>query len=236
MAATVNTSRRRILVAGSVVVAALVVGALLSGAARNAASDDPRPAEADTETPGSPDPGDGSSAGSENVPVGFSHDEAGAAEAAIAYSAASQGWLYLTDEEIRAAVVEVATPTAAPRLADDVVADVSAARERLGASPGRVWWLVRPLAWEVESYADDEARVSVWTVTVLSAAEVAAPQTEWMTVAIDLAWVDGDWHVDAVRSAPGPTPMTGPNDRPWDAEPFDHALSGFTRIDEELVS
>lgn len=232
MAATVNTSRRGILI-GSVGVLALVVGALLSSATRGASSSSSRP---HGPAVGSPVRGDGSSGGSENVPVGFSHDEDGAAQAAIAYSAVSQGWLYLTDDEIRAAVVEVATPAAAPRLAEDVVADVSVARGRLGASAGRVWWLVRPLAWDVESYASDEARVSVWTVTVLSAAGVAAPQTEWMTVAVDLAWVDGGWRVDAVRSAPGPTPMTGPNDRPWDAEPFDHALSGFTRIGAEPVS
>ena len=50
----------------------------------------------------------------------------------------------------------------------------------------------------------------MWTVTVLSAEDVAAPQSEWITVTIDLAWVDGDWRVDAVRDTPGPTPMSGP--------------------------
>lgn len=213
--------------------AVLIAGALLTSTTRNTTNEDPGPAVA--ETPVRSEPGAGSPIESKNPSSGFAHDGAGAAEAAIAYAGASQGWLYLTDEEIRAAVADVATPEAGQRLAEDVVVDVYAARARLGTSPGRVWWLVRPLAWNVERYTADEARVSVWTVTVLSAAEVAAPQTEWMTVAIDLAWVDGDWRVDAVRSTPGPTPMTGPNDQPWDAEPFDHALDGFTRIGEELV-
>ncbi|MDZ7734498.1 MAG: hypothetical protein U5R31_16745 [Acidimicrobiia bacterium] len=97
-----------------------------------------------------------------------------------------------------------------------------------------VWWLVRPLAWRVETFSPSGATVAVWrAVTVLSAQEVAAPQAEWVTVTIDLAWVEGDWRVDAVRDTAGPTPQTGPNDQPWDAVPFDEALEGFTRIDGE---
>ena len=71
---------------------------------------------------------------------------------------------------------------------------------------------------------------------MLSAEGVAAPQTEWVTVTVDLAWVDGDWRVDAVRDTPGPTPQTGPKDQPWDAGPFDESLAGFTRMDGEELS
>ena len=109
------------------------------------------------------------------------------------------------------------------------------ARDQLGASSGRVWWLVRPLAWNVETFDGDQARVAVWVVTILSAAEVAAPQSEFLTVTVDLAWLDGDWRVDGVRDHLGPTPMTGPQDQPWDAVPFDETLAGFTRLDGEPV-
>ncbi len=170
------------------------------------------------------------------VPVGFAADEPGAVAAAVAYATASQRWLYFTDAEIEAAIGEIATPVAAPRLAEDVVADISMARDELARSSGRIWWLVRPLAWRVDSFRDTQARVSVWTVTILSAAGVAAPQSEFLTVTLDLAWVDGDWRVDGVRDAPGPTPITGPHDQPWDAEPFDRALDGFTRMDGGPVS
>lgn len=170
------------------------------------------------------------------LPAGFTHDQNGATSAAIAYATASQRWLYFTDDQITAAVTAIATPSAAPRLSGDVVTDVRTARQRLGASPGRVWWLVRPLAWHVESYRADQATVAVWTVTVLSADKVAAPQCEWVTVTVDLVWVDGDWRVDAVRDTKGPTPVTGPSDQPWDAVPFDRALTGFTRMDGEPLS
>lgn len=166
--------------------------------------------------------------------VGYSRGAPGAEAAAVSFATAPQRWLYFTNADIGLAVARIATPTARARLTDDVVAEVAEARERLGESPGRVWWLVRPLATNVEAHSGHGARVAVWVVTVLSAVEVAAPQTEWMTVTVDLAW-DGDWRVDAVHQAPGPTPMIGPGDRPWDAEPFDDGLAGFTRLDVEPV-
>lgn len=163
-------------------------------------------------------------------------NEAGAVAAAMAYASASQRWLYLTDEEIRTEIDEAATPRAADDLADDVVDQVSKARTGLAESSGRIWWLVRPLATKVRSFSRDQARIDVWTVTVLSAAEVAAPQAEWMTVQVDLEWIDRAWRVDGVRESPGPTPVPGPEDDPWDAGDFDKALDGFTRVDGEPVS
>ena len=163
-------------------------------------------------------------------------DADGAADAAVSYAAVSQRWLYFTDEQITDAVEEIAAPDAVDELAADTIAEVTAARTALGGSPGPVWWLVRPMAWRVESLRPDEAAVAVWTVTVLSAEEVAAPQAEWVTVTVDLEWIDGGWKLDALSDTPGPTPMPGPGDAPWDAIPFDDALEGFTRIDGDLAS
>jgi hypothetical protein len=154
-----------------------------------------------------------------------------AVAAALADAAASQGWLYLTDDELRAAIAKIATPAATKRLTEDELADVAAVRDQLQRSSGRIWWLVRPLAWRVEDFRDTEARVSVWTVTVLSATEVASPQSEFVTLTVDLQWIDDTWRIDGVSDTPGPTPMTGPKDQPWDAEPFDQVLAGFTRLE-----
>lgn len=239
MARSSNPPSRRTAVLAALVVVTLVAGLLLlrlgstdhstsKGTDSPPAASRPRP----TVAAGASGPA-GDAAG---VPVGFASNKAGAISAAVTYSTAAQRWLYFTDDEIKAAIAEIATPAAAERLADDVVADVSMARGQLGQSEGRIWWLVRPLAWRVDDYRDTEARVSVWTVTILSAAGVAAPQSEFLTVTLDLSWVDGDWRVDGVRDTPGPTPITGPKDQPWDAEPFDHALDGFTRMDGEPVS
>lgn len=164
------------------------------------------------------------------MPVGFARTEQGARAAAMTYSGASQLWLYFADVEIEEAVAAIATPTAAPSLTREVVGEVGVAREALAASPGRVWWIVRPLATRVEAFTPDRARISVWTVTVLSATDVALPQSEWITVTVELVWSDGDWLVSAITDAAGPTPMLGPRDQPWQSEPLDDALEGFERI------
>ncbi len=155
--------------------------------------------------------------------------EPGARAAAVVFATASQDWLYLSDEEIDRSVRVIATPAAGPSLSRETVAELGAARDALRSSPGRVWWLVRPLASRVERFDPTSARVVVWTLTVLSAADVALPQAEWMRVAVDLVWADGAWLVQAVADTPGPTPMSGTSDRPWEPEALDRALDGFER-------
>lgn len=236
MPRTETGSRRLALIVGGLVLTVFLIGALLSNLARSAPAEE-TPRSGVTVPPQSTVPAGATGPVDEvaGMAVGFAPDEDGAVSAGVAYATASQRWLYFTDEEIRDAVTQIATPTAAPGLAEDVVTEVADARERLEVSSGPVWWLVRPLAWQAESYNGERARISVWVVTILSAAEVAAPQTEWMTVTVDLAWSERDWRVDAVLDAPGPTPLTGPNDRPWDSEAFDEGLEGFTRMDGEPV-
>ena len=239
MAATSPMPKRSTVIAATVATVMLIVGVAVTRFTGNdSRSDDTALAAAAVDAAPRPPVADGTPGPTlerAGLDVGFSNDEPGAVSAAVSYATAAQRWLYFSDDEIRAAVAEIATPVAAPRMADDLVLDVSMARDQLGASSGRVWWLVRPLAWRVERFDDDQARVAVWVVTILSAAAVAAPQSEFMTVTVDLAWVDGDWRVDGVRNHPGPTPMTGPQDQPWDALPFDETLGGFTRLDGEPV-
>jgi hypothetical protein len=227
-----NNSRTPLAVAGVALLAVVLVGALLATLGSPGQGSE---AVVVTQPAASGPYGSVSTEGRVGDITGFTRDSEGASRAAVAYATASQEWLYLTDQQITAAVTAIATQASAQRLASDVVDDVRTARERLGKSAGRVWWLVRPLAWRVSAQTPDEATVEVWIVTVLSAQEVAAPQTEFATVTVELAWSDDDWRVDAVRDTPGPTPMTGPNDQPWDTEPFDKSLNGFTRIDGEPV-
>lgn len=130
-------SRNRLLILGGVVVALIFIGALITNTATNPPTDPDTP-EAQATPPtdpvavGTPLPA-GEAAG---MPVGFAPGEQGATVAAVAYATAPQRWLYFTDDEVRAAIDQIATPAAAPRLADDVVAEVTVAREQLGASSG----------------------------------------------------------------------------------------------------
>ena len=225
----------RVALIGGAVLTAVTVGAIL---ARSGGSDSGQPAHAEAADFGESRPVESESAyraesGRSDSPDVARGDESSAVSAALAHATAPQRWLYLTDEELELEVRTIATSEAADRLIAEVVSDVRRARERLNGSSGRVWWLVRPLAWQVDHHRPDTARISVWTMTILSATDVAAPQTEFVTVTIHLKWSDGTWRVDDVLDRPGPTPMSGPMDQPWDAVPFDEALAGFTRVGEE---
>jgi hypothetical protein len=167
-----------------------------------------------------------------DTPDSFRRDEGGAVDAALAYTAASQAWLYLGEHEVAKAVTQIATPQAADTLVAEVVHETTTAREGLAESEGPVWWWVDPLAARLEAYSRSEARVAVWTLTVLSAEGVAVPQSEWITVTVDLEW-DGGWRVAAIGDRPGPTPIASPSDDPWDALAFADTLAGFTRLGEE---
>lgn len=213
--------KARVLVAAAMT-AALALGWAMGGQGRRA------PAATDKRAASEP-VAVGRARTSDSAPTG-ERTEQGARATAIAYATASQDWLYQGDEDIDRSVRAIATGDAGPSLSRDTVAELRAAREALSKSPGRVWWLVRPLASRVERFDPASARVVVWTVTVLSAADVALPQADWVRIAVDLVWAGGAWRVQAIADSPGPTPMTGPKDRPWQPEPFDEALGGFERV------
>lgn len=158
----------------------------------------------------------------------------GARAVAVADVAASQNWLYLRDGEVDQSVRAMAAPTAAAALVQSELAELRDAREALSRSSGRVWWIVRPLTSRVERFDPGAARVDVWTVTVLSAVDVAAPQADWARVTVDLVWVDGSWRLVDIAEAAGPTPQTGTKDTPWQAGSFDKALDGYQRIGSEV--
>lgn len=153
-------------------------------------------------------------------------------DAALQLVAAPQRWLYLNDDQLASAVRAVSSPRAADRLVADVTADVTPVRDALRQSAGPVWWVVRPLAWRIEALSSDGASVLVWAVSILSAADVAVPQSDWFTIHLDLERVDGQWLLVATSDEPGPTPQLGGRDEAWQPEPFDDALGGFTRVGE----
>lgn len=214
--------RRRALVA---VVVALAIAAITAVLLIAASPSDRRPPDSESGRVMAQDGGRPAAA-----PPTRDRTEQGARAAAITYATASQDWLYLSDDQIDRSVRAISTQAAGPALSRETVAEVRAARDALAHSPGRVWWFVRPLASRVERFDPSRARVVVWTVTVLSAADVALPQAEWLRVAVDLARVDGAWRLEAISDSPGPTPMTGTKDRPWEPEPFDDVLGGFDRV------
>lgn len=215
-----------------VAVAVVAAGVFLAGMAAGGLLD--RPA-----APGSARPAGAPAAAQAQQPAQTAtvdRSEAGAVAAALELAAAPQAWLYLADADLDSAVRAVATPAAAGRLSGEVAAEVAVVREALEHSAGPVWWVVRPLAWRVDAYSPDRAQVSVWTVTVLSAADVAMPQSDWFVTAMDLRWDRDEWRLAATSETPGPTPQLGGRDEPWEPEPLAEALAGFQRVGAEVPS
>lgn len=240
MTGTVNRRRRLVVAVG---VTVLLVGAVLW---RSSQSDGGDGGEDDrTLEPAAAVVGDGDEAGegrrSRSTQLTVAVDavvgmEEGAVRAALEFAVAPQLWLYLPDDELEAEIRRVAAPGSVDELVDEVVAEVGLARDALAKSPGRIWWVVRPLAWRVDSFTPERAQISVWTVSVLSAADVAMPQSDWQTTLFDLDWDGEAWRLVATRDTPGPTPQLGGRDQPWEPEPFDDALDGFQRVGTEASS
>jgi hypothetical protein len=208
----------------AVLVVGFVAGALVTGSRQPA---DERPS-AGPATSNSTDASPG-------MPVDEDGDavEKTVEEAAVEYATASQQWLYLNDEEIEAEVRGIAAPSSADRLVEETVGELGLARDGLMQSAGRVWWFVRPLAVKTVSVSDARAEVSIWVVTVLSAADAAVPQADWATLDLVLVRGGDGWLLESIDDEPGPTPISGVRDDPWEPEPFDDALDGFVRIGSE---
>ena len=209
----------------SIGAAAFLLG-LVAGAVVSPGSDPPPP----TSEAVAGDPRLDSSPAARTDDGGDGHPTSTVTEAAVEYATASQRWLYLTDEQIDDAVRSIAVPSAGDRLSEETVAELSVAREALAHAAGPVWWFVRPLAVRAELIGDERAEVSVWVVTVLSAADVAVPQADWVTLELDLVRHGDRWLLESITDIPGPTPVSGVRDDPWQPEPFDDALVGFERI------
>ena len=227
------STRLRVLLVATVVVCAGGVLLVRAGSSPSGATDDT------TETAPGERPAStvASSSAAQPAPAGEQEgDEAGAVSAALKLAAAAQDWLYLSDEDLEEAVRAVAAPASADRLVEEMVAEVGLARDALARSPGRVWWVVSPLAWRVDTFTSGRAQVSVWTVSVLSAADVAMPQSDWTTTVFDLEWDGARWRLVSALDTPGPTPQLGGRDEAWEPEPFDETLSGFTRVGAEVAS
>lgn len=151
-------------------------------------------------------------------------------ETAIGQATASQDWLYQSDDEVREAIQAASTTDAGDRLAREALTELDVARTALAGASGPVWWLVRPLAWRTIERSAASMSVSVWTVSILSARDLAAPQITFRTTTVDLVARDGRWLVASIASVNGPTPNLAPGAIPDDSTTFDHALDGYTRI------
>jgi hypothetical protein len=235
MGQTMRMSWRSIVVLVGVALVAMVAGAALRGTTDPGRAEPRSAAVAGPSSDRQADGGSGEAGAGprervDGVGTGFSHDEAGAVAAAVAYASAPQAWLYLSDEDVERSAAAVTVPTARDAVVDRLVEEAGVLREEVRKASGTVWFVVAPLATKVESVSTGHAVVRVWLVRVLSADGVAVPQSGWQTVTFELEWHEDDWRIADVAEAEGPTAQLEAGLRPWSAGYLDEELAGFSRV------
>lgn len=143
------------------------------------------------------------------VPVGWSHDEAGVLAAAVSAvrltgEIARAGFITRTDM-----IETLASARYGPTLAAESAAQLGEMSGELGAAgvaAQSVTFSELPLSARVVHADRASAEVEVWTVCVITVADVAAPRQVWRTVTVELVWEDADWRVDGWSTVSGPTP------------------------------
>lgn len=165
--------------------------------------------DASTSTVINSDTGVGPSSAVHGVPAGWSPTRDGALAAAVSA-------VGLTGDVARAGFITradmirtFATDRFAPMLVelsadqlDEMISELTPA----GVAAGSVTLTELALTAHVAAFDESAAVVEVWSVTVMSVGDVAAPRQVWRTVTVELAWEGDDWRVDGWTSVPGPTP------------------------------
>jgi hypothetical protein len=191
------------------------------GAREGAAAADRAPAS-------SPDTAGGAAVVREGVPRGFARTEAGAVAAAASFVCTGQALLDMDPLSAEDAVRELSAAASEDELVRRHLRQLEAARDVLASGTGPIVFRQSALAWRVEAYDDDRARVAIWNVGVLSREGVAPPQASWSTSVVELVWEGGDWRVWGESISPGPTPILDDSDAPSTNAQLDEALAGFT--------
>jgi hypothetical protein len=161
------------------------------------------------------------------IPSGFAHTEAGATAAATAYVLTGQRLLELTPTEVSGAIATMTASASTSGQVADAQRQLSELRAVLSDGRGPIRYAQAVLAVRMDAYAPERARVSVWSVGVLSRQGVAAPQAGWTTSTFELVWERGDWKTWSETITPGPAPALNAGAAPATSEELEQQLSGF---------
>jgi hypothetical protein len=145
------------------------------------------------------------------VPVGYAGTKDGAIAAATAYQQYLFGSLLLRPDDLRKAVAAVATPDKTDALVAkfQVASNVLEQRFQMVTAAAKgipTQVLTFPLTTQVMSYDAENAKVRIYTCTVLAEQGVLAPSTIWGTVVVTVRRTRDDWQlVDSAVDATAPS-------------------------------
>jgi hypothetical protein len=159
-------------------------------------------------------PGPASSDGA--VPVGFARSADGAAAAASSYLSTLHGLVLLDPVEREAAVRRMAAPSAESvvnRALESMEAlDVILAEARAELPGARVLLREVPVAYDVEQFDPDRARVACWSLGIVLVEGRTQATEVWSTNTVELVWEQDDWRVWSWSRQVGPVPAVTPDE------------------------
>ncbi|MGI8983163.1 MAG: hypothetical protein ACR2HM_01300 [Acidimicrobiales bacterium] len=142
--------------------------------------------------------------------MGFARSPDGAAAAASSYLSALHGLVLLDPVERETAVRRMAAPSA-ESVVDQTLESMEAldlilAEARAELPGARVLLREVPVAYDVEQFDPDRARVACWSLGIVLVEGRTQASEVWSTNTVELVWEQDDWRVWSWSRQPGPVP------------------------------
>jgi hypothetical protein len=163
----------------------------------------------------------------QGVPAGFARSERGTVAAADAFVRTGQALLDMDPLAAEKAVRQMASAGTAEEQVTRVLDQLAEARLALANGSGPITFRQGAMAWRLDSYNPDRARVAIWHVGVLAREGTAPPQAGWATSTFELVWERDDWKIAQESVVPGPAPILDDSAAPATAAVLEAALDGF---------
>ena len=211
----------------SLVVLAFVAGMVARGVFGSPSPSMNEPLHAPNESSASKPTPHGPRANRDGIPTGFARSERGAVAAAASYVLTGQVLVGLPPTRIDPAVRAFAASASADRQVADAEQRLQSLRKVLAEGTGPTHYHQAVVATRADAYSGDRARVAVWSVGVLSRADVASPQAGWTISTFELVWERDDWKVWNETITAGPAPMLNTGATAASSDELEVALRGF---------
>jgi hypothetical protein len=161
------------------------------------------------------------------VPQGFARTREGAVAAATGFLLTGQALLDLAPTQVNDAIGVMTASGSRAAQVTRTTRQLTDLREALSDGTGPILYAQSVLATRVDAYTPRRARVSMWTVGVLSRRSAAPPQAGWSITTYDLVWEDSDWKLWSDDRDAGPAPMLNAGAPPATADELAERLEGF---------
>ena len=223
-----RSTRRQLGRVAALIVLAFIAGLAVRGFISARPSTRSTNSTATTATPAASHATPGPQTSADGIPSGFARTDDGARTAAIRYVLAGQRLLEMEPTRVADAVRSMAAAGSADAQVTEAGQQLGALRTTLASGTGATHYLQAALASRVDAFTTERARVSVWSVGVLSRTGIARPQAGWSISTFELVWERGDWRIWSEMITPGPAPALNASATAASAEQLDQALTGFT--------